>query len=348
MHSLVTSLSATWQPFVLVAGLLLIGYSASREGLFDALGAWCARVPRGGVTLFVVTMLAVAVVSAVLNLDSAIVFMTPVALNAARAKGSDETAFIFGTVFMANSASLLLIGSNLTNILVIGNTSTSPAHFSARMALPWVVSVSVVIGVVLVWRWRPLTAPLSREVRSAATFTAGPGVLATVLAIVLMIVVRRPALEIFAAGVICQLFSLWRERGRRWREVLRVVSPVTLATLFVVAVAVGLLARHWLAPSHFMAHANVATTTLVATLSALTINNLPAASLFAAHAVAHPYALLLGLDVGPSCLITGALSSLLWRRIVAREGERVSLRTFSSVGLVVTVVTILLTLPILG
>ncbi len=348
MRTLVTSLSATWQPFVLVAGLLLIGHAASREGLFEALGAWCARVRGSGVTLFVVTMLAVASVTAVLNLDSSIVFMTPVAISAARAKGSDETAFAFGTVFMSNSASLLLIGSNLTNILVIGNSSTSPAHFSARMALPWTIAVVVVIGVVLTWRWRPLRAPLKREVRTSAPVRLGPGVLATVLAIVLMVAVRHPALEILAAGLACQLGELVRGRTRHWREALRVMNPGTLATLFVVAVAVGVLARHWGGPSHLLAHANVATTAVVATLSALAINNLPAASLFAAHTVAHPYAMLLGLDVGPSCLITGALSSLLWRRLVERDGATVSLRTFSLVGIVVTSITIGVALPFLG
>lgn len=348
MHTLVTSLSATWQPFVLVAGLLLIGHAASREGLFAALGGWCARVRGGGVTLFVVTMLAVASVSAVLNLDSSIVFMTPVAISAARAKGSDETAFIFGTVFMSNSASLLLIGSNLTNILVIGNTSTSPAHFSARMVLPWMIAVVVVIGVVLTWRWRPLTAPLTKVARVVATLRIGPGVVATGLAIILMLVVRHPALEILVVGLASQLWVLVRERGSSWKRALRVVNPVTLATLFVVAVAVGVVARHWSAPSHFMAHANVVTTTVVATLSALAINNLPAASLFAAHAVAHPYAMLLGLDVGPSCLITGALSSLLWRRIVERDGVNVSLKTFSLVGVIVTAITIAVALPVLG
>lgn len=348
MHTLVTSLSATWQPFVLVAGLLLIGHAASREGLFEALGSWCARVRGGGVTLFVVTMLAVASVTAVLNLDSSIVFMTPVAISAARAKGSDETAFIFGTVFMSNSASLLLIGSNLTNILVIGNATTSPAHFSARMVLPWIIAVVVVTVVILAWRWRHLTAPLTHAARDTATLRIGPGVVATVLAVILMVVVRHPSLEILVAGLLSQLWMLVRERGSSWKKALRVVNPGTLATLFVVAVTVGVLARHWGAPSHFMAHANVLTTTVVATLSALAINNLPAASLFAAHAVAHPYAMLLGLDVGPSCLITGALSSLLWRRIVERDGVKVSLKTFSFVGVIVTAVTIALALPVLG
>lgn len=348
MHLLNASLSATWQPFVLVAGLLLVGHAAARDGLFTTLGSWSARVPGRGVSLFLVIMSMVAVVSAVLNLDSAIVFMTPVALHAARAKGADETAFVFGTVFMSNSASLLLIGSNLTNILVIGNTSTSPAHFSARMLVPWLLAVMVVIGVMLLWRGRALRAPLRMSSNEPRTLVLGPGIVATVVAVVLMLATRHPALLILTAGVLAESWERLRQRGKNWRSVLTVVSPVVLATLFVVAVLVGMLTRHWTGPEHLLAHANVVTTTLIATLSALLINNLPAASLFAAHHVAHPYAMLLGLDVGPNCLITGALSSLLWRRLVQGEGLKVSLRTFSVVGVLITLGTFVIALPVLN
>ncbi|MDE3009175.1 MAG: hypothetical protein KGI14_09155 [Acidobacteriota bacterium] len=348
MHLLVTSVSATWQPFVLVAGLLLIGHCASRDGLFESLGRLGTRVPGRGLALFVVMMLLVAAVSAVLNLDSAIVFMTPVALHAARAKGADEKAFVYGTVLMSNSASLLLIGSNLTNILVIGNTSTSPADYSARMFLPWCVAVAVVVGVVLAWRWTALRGELVATSETRAAFRFGAGVIATLLAVVAMLFVRHPALVVIVVGVIAEGVMLVRDCDLRVRSILDVLNPLTLSVLFVVAVGIGLLARHWEAPARFMAHANVVTTTVVATLSALALNNLPAASLFAAHAVAHPYAMLLGLDVGPSCLVTGALSSLLWRRIVRREGAEVSLGTFSTLGVAVTLATVVLALPVLG
>jgi len=348
VHSLNASFSATWQPFVLVAGLLLVGHAAARDGLFAALGSLSARLPGRGVSLFVTTMLMVALVSAVLNLDSAVVFMTPVALNAARAKGADETAFLYGTVFMSNSASLLLIGSNLTNILVIGNSTTSPAHFSARMLAPWLLAVAVVIGVMLLWRWRFLRAPLAMSASERSGAVVGPGILATVFAVVLMLATRHPALLILSAGVLAEGWDLVRQRERKWRSRLAIISPFVLATLFSVALLVGVLARHWTYPGRLLAHANVATTTTVAALSALAINNLPAASLFAAHQVAHPYALLLGLDVGPNCLISGALSSLLWRRIVQRDGAQVSLRIFSLIGVVIALVTFALALPVLN
>src|SRR5947199_110293 len=76
--------------FALVAGLLLIGATAAREGLFAAAGAAVARAPGGGVVLLAGLLVAEAVVTAVLNLDTAVVFMTPVWLHAARARGLRE------------------------------------------------------------------------------------------------------------------------------------------------------------------------------------------------------------------------------------------------------------------
>src|ERR1700735_3137458 len=164
MHSVVSALQATWPPFVLVAGLLLIGHAASDEGLFRRLGAWCAGAPGGARGTFVVTMGAVALVTAVLNLDTSVVFMTPVALQAARAEGADETAFLFGTIFMSNSASLLLPGSNLTNLLVWSHRHASGEEFARHMVGPWIVAVAVTVLVVGAWRWRPLSTSVRPEV----------------------------------------------------------------------------------------------------------------------------------------------------------------------------------------
>jgi arsenical pump membrane protein len=201
MHVLLQTLDATWSPFVLVAGLLLIGHVASKEGLFDLVGSWCARVPGGGVTLFLLMMVVVAVVTAVLNLDTSVVFMTPVALNAARSRNVDETSFLFGTIFMSNSASLLLLGSNLTNLLVFERSDVLGATFAHRMLVPWLLSVCVTSLVVLAWRWRPLRATSAAFVPGRVVFSFGPGVLAAVFAVAAMLFLVHPALWIFLAGV---------------------------------------------------------------------------------------------------------------------------------------------------
>jgi arsenical pump membrane protein len=71
--------SQVWSPFVLVGGLLLIGFVAGADGLFSAAGQWLARLAQNGTVLFVGAMLLVAVVTAVLNLDTSVAFLTTAA-----------------------------------------------------------------------------------------------------------------------------------------------------------------------------------------------------------------------------------------------------------------------------
>jgi arsenical pump membrane protein len=337
VHALAHTVAVTWSPFVLVAGLLVIGHVAASEGLFARLGEWCARVPGGPRSSFAVTMLAVAAVTAVLNLDTSVVFMTPVALHAARARSSDETAFLYGTVLMSNSASLLLVGSNLTNLLVVASRGGGGVEFAARTGLPWVASVAVTTGVVLAWRWRALSAGGPEALAVPAHSRVGPGSLAAGLAVIAMVVLRQPAPWVFAVGVAVALYDAVSQRRSDLRRLLAAAQPALLATLFAVACGVGWFARSSTVAAGALAHANVATTAVLAALTSVVINNLPAASFYAAHAVAHPVALVVGLDLGPNLAVSGALSSLLWRRIAAREGAATSLTTFSAVGSVAAV-----------
>ena len=78
----------------------------------------------------------VAVVTAVLNLDTAVVFLTPVLVHAARRRGLDERPFLYGAVFMANAASILLPGSNLTNLLVLSRHPTAASASRCRCCPP--------------------------------------------------------------------------------------------------------------------------------------------------------------------------------------------------------------------
>ncbi|MHB8378487.1 MAG: SLC13 family permease [Acidimicrobiales bacterium] len=347
MHDLTQTISATWSPFVLVAGLLLIGHVASGEGLFRLVGAWCARVPGKGVSLFLVTMIAVALVTAVLNLDTSVVFMTPVALYAARTKGTDEKAFVYGTIFMSNSASLLLLGSNLTNLLVFARKPTLGSTFARHMMVPWIVAVAVTIAVVVAWRWRPLRQEARTPETSRTSIVFGPGAIAVLFAVLAMLSLRSPAIWVFLVGVVTELYEIAVKKRSVLRDVLSVTNPWTLSLLFGVAVAVGWFARFSTLTTNLLRHANVAATIATSAIASLVVNNLPAASLFAAHRVAHPYALLLGLDLAPNVVVTGALSSLLWLRIARRNDVRPSILTFSVVGSVVAVVAIVCTAPLL-
>jgi arsenical pump membrane protein len=105
-------------------------------------------------------------------------------------------------------------------------------------------------------------------------------------------------------------------------------------------VSVGWLGRNWHAVGNLIAHSNSLTTAAVSGVLSLVINNLPAASLFAGQPVAHPYALLVGLNLGPNAFVTGAMSTMLWFRLVRAQGMSPTVMQFVRVGVPVTVVTL--------
>src|SRR5438477_13146607 len=129
-----------WPPFVLVTGLLLIGGVAGSDGLFEAVGARLARARLSPRALLLALLGLVAPVTALLNLDTSVVFLTPVLVHAARRRGLNERPFLYGSVFMANSASLLLPGSNLPNLLVLRSDPESGLTFAMRMLPAWIAA----------------------------------------------------------------------------------------------------------------------------------------------------------------------------------------------------------------
>jgi arsenical pump membrane protein len=329
------ALEQSWPPFVLIAGLLLIGLLANRDGLF-AWGGWrLQRLPGGGVALLGAALLLDAVVTAVLNLDTAVVFLTPVLVFAARRRRVAVEPFLYGCVFMANASSLFLPGSNLTNLLVLdAHGGGSGASFAAKM-FPLAITAAAVtaVGIALSFR-RALAARPSGQVGDVdrPQVVLGAGVLATAAAIVFVLVLRNPALEVLGVGLAAVAVELLRSE-LSLADVWRVVGPPSLAAAFVLTVALGTLARHWDGPAELIAHASGPETAGLAAISTVLVNNLPSAALYSAHSVDHSRMLLLGLNVGPNLAVTGALSALLWFRAAREVDARPSLLEFCRRGI---------------
>jgi len=333
------AIQQTWEPFVLVVGLLLIGHVASKDGLFDVAGSKLSRLGGGTVVLFVAMMLLAAVVTATLNLDTSVVFLTPVLLQTARHRGADERAFLYGSIFMANSASLLLLGSNLTNVLVFSRSDVAGATFARMMFVPWLASVTITTLVVLAWRWRALSAESSDDRPEVRSFTFGPGLVGVVAAVVLMLVLSRPALAVVTVAVIVAAIDVARHRLTTSSLVRSANLPMVVG-LFVLATAVSVASRFWHIAQHLIGSAGSWQTAGVGALASNVINNLPAAALLSAKFPHHPYSLLFGLNLGPNLTVVGALSSILWLQVARREGANPSVWTFTKVGAVVTALTL--------
>ena len=316
-----------WPPFVLVAGLILIGAVVEADGLFAAVGARIERVAGGPVVLLAAVLGLEAIVTALLNLDTAAVFVTPIVLHAARERRCDERPFLYGALFIANGASLLLPGSNLTNLIVLAHSSLSGADVARAMWLPW-ISVVVLTICFLAAVFRPRREDGERG--PLPPVRLGIGAVATAAATVLILVLHNAALPVLAIGVAAVV-------TRRLRP--SIGAPV-LAGLFLLAVALGTLARRWHGPASLLRHAGVIGGAAVGAAASVLINNLPAASLLSAERPPHPLALLVGLDLGPNLLFTGSLSTYLWYRAARSSGARPSLVQASLLGVALVPLTI--------
>jgi arsenical pump membrane protein len=285
-------------------------------------------------------MLLVALVTATLNLDTSVVFLTPVLLHTARHRSIREEAFLYGSIFMANAASLLLLGSNLTNILVFARSNVKGAAFAGTMLVPWIVSVALTTLVVLVWRWRDLSSKPVIEHEESQRFTLGPGAVGIVAAVALMLVFSRPALPVLAVALVIAALDIVIRHRVAFPSLVRSANLPLVVGLFILATAVSVASRYWHVAQHLIGTAGSWQTAGVAAAASNVINNLPAAAMLSAKFPAHPYSLLFGLNLGPNLTVIGALSSMLWLKVARREGAAPSVWTFTKIGVVVTTVTL--------
>jgi arsenical pump membrane protein len=323
----------TWAPFVLVAGLLLIGLVAEEDGLFRAAGDQLARVARRGSVLFIGATLLIVVVTATLNLDTSVVFVTPVLVAAARQRGGAERPLLYGSILLANASSLFLPGSNLTNLIVLGHRPLSGSAFLSLMWPAALAASAVTACCIAVWARRDLAAPAA-PTSSGPRPTIGLGAAAVLLAVVFVLVLRSPALAVAGVGLVATAARLARRRIGAGQAVDILGVPV-LVGLFGITIGLGALGRVWSGPATLLAHAGETGTAIYAALFSVVCNNLPAASLLAARSPHHPADLLVGLNLGPNLLATGSLAWFLWLRVARASGAEPSLRQAGRLGAVI-------------
>ncbi len=186
--------------------------------------------------------------------------------------------------------------------------------------------------VVAVFERRSLRLNAERPTRPEPA-KRGLGLVAIVGTTVLVIILRSPALPVAIVGVVVVGFRLVT-RKEQLRHVAEVLGVPVLAGLFGVAVALGTLGRAWSGPATLLSHLDLWGTAAIAAAGSVLVNNLPAASLLASRVPSHPYALLIGLNLGPNLYVTGSLAWLLWLRSARNAGAKPSIAAASRIGAV--------------
>jgi len=103
---------------------------------------------------FFLCVLFATVTTTVLNLDTTAVLLTPVMLALALRTGIAAVPLAMTTVWLANTASLLLPVSNLTNLLAANRVALPPVEFASRMWAVQLSSAAVTMLFLWVFCWR--------------------------------------------------------------------------------------------------------------------------------------------------------------------------------------------------
>jgi len=333
-----------------LAAVLVLAELCDREGLFEAAGHWIARASRGSpVALLGLTFVTGSAVTAALSLDTTVVLLTPVVFATAARLKLRPKPHVYACNHLANSASLLLPVSNLTNLLALKASGLSFGAFAATMALPWTAAIGVEWLVLrrffrgdLVGKGEPTVeertvgAPLYTMVVLGLTlagfavtglFGIEPVVAASIGAVFLAV----PALvsKRVSAGDIGRALS---------PTFLLFVLGLGIVVQGVSSTGLGAVVER-LVPSGESLLALLAVAGVAAVLANV-VNNLPAVLLMLpATAAAGPGAVLaalIGVNIGPNLTYAGSLATLLWRRTLAERDEQVDTGEFLRLGLLAT------------
>ncbi|MET8666996.1 arsenic transporter [Streptomyces tendae] len=161
---------------VFLALVLMLAYLCAKEGLFEAVGAAVARRCGGSPRRLLTGVFGVAcAVTAVLSLDATAVLLTPVVLATASRAGARARPHVYATAHLANSASLLLPVSNLTNLLAFTASGLTFTRFAALMALPWLAAIAVEYAVFRRFFRADLAEPVSAAPSRAGAVPVASG-----------------------------------------------------------------------------------------------------------------------------------------------------------------------------
>lgn len=369
-----------WNATATFIAVIIISLVLDEAGFFEWTALHVARWGRGkSGRLFAYMILLGAGVSALFANDGAALILTPIViamLVALRFSPASTLAFVMAAGFIADTASLPLVVSNLVNIV---SADFFQIGFGEHASVMWPVNiVSVAATLLMLWLFYRKDIPASYDpsaleqpqnaIRDRATFRAGWWILGFLL--VGLFALEPLGIPISAVAAVCAAVLLviaGKGSVISTRQVLANAPwQVVLFSLGMYLVIYGLrnaglteLLSSLLDTfaSHGLWSATLGTGLTAALLSSI-MNNMPsvligALSIQGSEASeviqqAMIYANVIGCDLGPKITPIGSLATLLWLHVLAQKGIRITWGYYFRVGCVLTFPILIATLAALA
>ena len=368
LGDLVSGLTGTVGILVFLVSVMLLTGLAGAAGVFRWAAGLALLTARGrGWLLFVNVYLLGALITLLLSLDVTAVVLTPLVCALVLPLRLDARPFVLASVFIANTASLALPVSNLTNMLVYDLLGVGFWDFVRFLALPNLLALVLNLALLLALFWRRLPGRLRVSTASfhlppEPFFRSSLALLSlTVLSLLISGLAGWPFWPSALAGALL-LAALSLTRG--WitaRHAAATVAwglPPFVVGMYVVVAAVyralePTLIRLPTAAASLPGPLTLASAVAATTLGANAVNNLPlslaaiqllrsvppdlAASTHYSLRDTLAFGTLIGVNLGPNLTITGSLATMLCLASARRVGVHLSAWEFTRTGLVVSV-----------
>ncbi|CCF82737.1 ArsB/NhaD family transporter [Nitrolancea hollandica] len=332
-------------------GMVLLTDLADGAGVFDWLAEVSSKLAFGsGLLLFLNVFVLGALVTTFLSLDVTVLVLTPIVYDLAGRRKVDAVPYLFACTFVANTASLVLPISNLTNLLLFNQLQLRFIDFVQVMWLPNLAAVAVNFAI-FVWLFR---CRIPRRMKVASTgmppvdwwFGAASIVLTATLVGLLWLGLAGLPLSWAALAGAAVLLGIGLSSGRtRAAPVVRRVPWSLFVFIVGMFVVVRGFERYWLA--------NLTSTTVPGgllpallvsvggtTIGSNIVNNVPM-TVLAIAALQHftgetqramTYGAVIGTDIGPILTTYGSVATMLWLALLRKRGVDISTGQYMKIG----------------
>lgn len=331
-----------WPILLFVVAVTIVAELSAAAGVFDVVAARLARWARGRVIVLWLLIVALAVVvTAFLSLDTTAVLLTPVVVAVARRGGLPPLPFAFATVWLANTASLFLPVSNLTNLLAAHRLGEADAgSFLTLLGPSALVATLVTVGMLFLIHHRALrgTFRVGGVPTPADPLLFRWAAIVTAVMMPLLVTGLPPWMPALAAAALLALVFAWRSPTLLRVRLIPWQLVVFASGLFLVVGAWEALGAGTLLET--VAGEGEDLVSLwhlagVGLIGANAINNLPAylALESVAGSPVRLAALLIGVNAGSLITPWASLATLLWHERLHAVGVDVPWRHYVLWGL---------------